>query len=261
MLLELHHSLSFASFYEIPLGFFHWIHWQLLALLHCIEVLKPTGTDSVIINASESINYFQFGGENVNWHYPIQLTDNTLTENDYSLPSLTKYDGKIYLSYSQNFNNKLKRTIVIKSFDNYNWGPSNLYKDSQGGQFLKSSDGADMDAEMVINYPYGWARHPGPKKEESNDFFESEIIFKPESYDIDKTIYDHIWATIQYQMQSNGIIEYPPPQWSGTGNPIKENINSPIEEFDSIPKHANDTIVGDGGYYQDFDNSFTGGGG
>jgi hypothetical protein len=110
---------------------------------------------------------------------------------------------------------------------------------------------------MILEQASGFVLHPGPQPNEANDYFESTIIFTPESYDIEASIYRDLWETLQYQMLREGSIVYPPKQWAT--NPLRESVNGPTDSFDPIPKHG-DFTVGDKGYYQDFNNFFTGNG-
>ena len=219
--------------------------------------LKVTGTDIIDIGQNDSFEAFFYGEETTEWSYPIQLTDNIISSNDFSLPTITEFDGRAYVSYNHNFNNELKRTIVVKTQEggkrpNEKWVVSNIYPNVIDGQFV------GPNAQMIHEQAHGFVLHPGPQASEANDFFESEIVFTPESYDIEGAMYRDLWETVQYQMQRQGEIKYPPEQWEN--NPLSEIMYGPEDVFDPIPKGGNFTPTNDDGYYQDFGNFFTGNG-
>ena len=219
--------------------------------------IRVTGTDLMEVGQNDDFEIFMYGEETTEWSYPIQLTDNILLGNDFSLPTITEFDNRIYVSYNHNFNNEFHRTIVVKTQDggkrpNEKWIVSNIYPDVYDGQFV------GPDAQMIHEQVHGFVLHPGPQASEANDFFDSEIVFAPESYEIEGSMYRDLWETLQYQMQKQGEIFYPPTQWSA--NPLSESIFGPEDNFDPIPKPGNFVPTNDDGYYQDFGNFFTGNG-
>jgi hypothetical protein len=222
-------------------------------------LIRVTGTlETILLPSGDSNNFFPYGEETVEWSYPIQVTDNILTNNYYSRPTITEFDNRMYISYNQNYNNEMRRTYVVKSqpgprTPQEKWIISDLYNNITDAQFVGPS------GTMVQTFANGIMQHPGPQAEDANDFFESELTLVPQSYSpaSNAVMYQNLWQTIQYQMQREGAISYPPPQWSF--NPISEKIIAPTDPFNPIPQNST-FVSGTEGFYQDFNNSFVGSG-
>lgn len=211
-----------------------------------------SGTSEVLgVNPTDELFTLLYGELGIDWSYPIKLTHNLWEETQFINPSVTFFEDNPYISYNEILPNKqIKNTVLKGDKENIiNWAPIKVYNNILDAQFIGPS------GSMIHENGQGFSINPGPQEFLSQEFFDADLTFSTNSYYYSEDLYKDLWETIQYQMQKNGQIIYPPPQWNH--NPISEIIEAPIDIFDPIPKHSDYIPSGTDGYYQDFNNIFT----
>lgn len=163
---------------------------------------------------------FTSSDDNANWTLPIKLTNNLNVDEIVDSPAVGEHNGFIYVGYETNEGSGDVKGIHMLRTDDI--GPDGIWEPAKR---LPGDKPSFVEGNFIFTGNkgvYDWVP-PTP----GDELYAADIEFTGVER-VDHRDLSLDWPTILYDMQLNGELIYPPPQWNGV-DPLADEAHVVID--------------------------------